>query len=65
MEAASTWQHELTVQQPVGRLIAPMPARRPAVLTRHGDKRVDPYFWLRQRANPEVVAHLEAENDYA
>jgi len=35
------------------------------VLQKHGDKRVDPYYWLRQRANPEVIAHLEAENEYA
>jgi oligopeptidase B len=65
MEAASTWQHELTVQEPVsGEPAPPAPARRPAVLTKHGDKRIDPFYWLRQRANPEVVAHLEAENDY-
>lgn len=30
----------------------------------HGDSRVDNYFWLRERENPEVVAHLEAENAY-
>jgi len=34
------------------------------VLTKHGDTRIDPYFWLRQRANPEVVAYLEAENEH-
>ncbi len=65
MEAASTWQHDLTVQQPVNQLSPPAPSRRPAVLTKHGDKRVDPYYWLRQRANPEVRSYLEAENDYA
>ena len=64
MEAASTWQHELTVQQPVTVETPPAPARRPAVLARHADKRVDPYYWLRQRANPEVTSYLEAENDY-
>ena len=64
MEAASTWQHDLTVQQPVTEQTPPAPARRPAVLTKHGDKRIDPYYWLRQRANPEVTAYLEAENDY-
>ncbi|HZQ49581.1 MAG TPA: S9 family peptidase [Candidatus Dormibacteraeota bacterium] len=65
MEAASTWQHELTVQQPVTELTPPAPARRPAVLTAHGDRRIDPFYWLRQRANPEVIAYLEAENDFA
>jgi oligopeptidase B len=42
---------------------APPAARRiPRVDTLHGDVRVDDYFWLRERANPEVIAHLEAEN---
>ncbi|HVO51541.1 MAG TPA: S9 family peptidase [Thermoanaerobaculia bacterium] len=31
----------------------------------HGDPRPDPYFWLRDKPNPEVAAYLEAENAYA
>src|SRR6185295_19801424 len=31
----------------------------------HGDRRVDDYFWMRDKANPEVAAYLEAENAYA
>jgi oligopeptidase B len=64
MEAASTWHDDVTVRQPIPRLSPPVPARRPAVLAKHGDRRVDPFYWLRQRANPEVVAHLTAENEY-
>jgi oligopeptidase B len=30
----------------------------------HGDVFVDPYEWLREKSNPEVIAYLEAENDY-
>ena len=30
----------------------------------HGETRIDPYAWLRDRDNPEVVAYLEAENAY-
>jgi oligopeptidase B len=30
----------------------------------HGDVFVDPYEWLRDKANPEVISYLEAENDY-
>ena len=30
----------------------------------HGDTRVDPYYWLNQRENDDVVAYLEAENAY-
>ena len=31
----------------------------------HGDVFVDPYEWLRDKSSPEVIAHLEAENEYA
>ncbi|TMC02188.1 MAG: S9 family peptidase, partial [Chloroflexi bacterium] len=64
MEAASTWQHE-AMAEPVSPLLPPLAARRPAVLEAHGDRRIDPYFWLRQRANPEVIAYLDDENAYA
>jgi len=30
----------------------------------HGDVRIDNYYWLNDRENPEVISHLEAENDY-
>jgi oligopeptidase B len=30
----------------------------------HGDARPDPYFWLRDKPNPQVAAYLEAENAY-
>jgi oligopeptidase B len=30
----------------------------------HGDVFVDPYEWLRDKANPDVVSYLEAENAY-
>ena len=30
----------------------------------HGHTRIDPYFWLRERDNPEVQNYLEAENNY-
>ncbi len=30
----------------------------------HGQKLVDNYFWLRDKANPEVQAYLDAENAY-
>jgi oligopeptidase B len=31
----------------------------------HGDVFVDPYEWLRDKSNPDVIAYLAAENDYA
>lgn len=42
----------------------PSAAERPSRLERHGDVRVDPWYWLNERDNPEVRAHLEAENEY-
>jgi oligopeptidase B len=30
----------------------------------HGETVIDPYFWLREKANPEVAQYLEAENAY-
>jgi protease II len=42
----------------------PVAAERPHRIETHGDVRVDDYFWLRERDNPEVIAYLEAENAY-
>ena len=36
----------------------------PRVQTVHGESRIDEYHWLRNREDPEVIAHLEAENRY-
>ncbi len=45
--------------------IAPPVARIvPKVDNLHGERRVDNYFWLRERDNPEVIEYLEAENEY-
>ena len=30
----------------------------------HDDIRIDPYYWLNERENPEVIDYLERENDY-
>lgn len=34
-------------------------------MTVHGHTRVDNYYWLKERENPEVLAYLKAENQYA
>src|SRR5690606_1418881 len=36
----------------------------PRVLEKHGDTRIDNYYWLNDRNNPEVIAYLEQENEY-
>jgi oligopeptidase B len=33
-------------------------------LTIHGHTRIDPYYWLMKREDPEVIAYLAAENAY-
>ncbi|XP_037462682.1 protease 2-like [Triticum dicoccoides] len=45
---------------------APVARKVPRKLAEHGDVRVDDYYWLRDdaRADPAVLAHLRAENDY-
>lgn len=42
----------------------PTVPQRPHAITRHGDTRVDPYYWLMDRENEEVLNHLRAENDF-
>jgi len=42
----------------------PVAPQRPVESTTHGDVRVDPYAWLRERESDEVIAHLKAENAY-
>ena len=43
----------------------PKAAIRPHAMTMHGHTRIDNYYWLNERQNPEVLAYLEAENQYA
>jgi oligopeptidase B len=43
----------------------PRAKRVPHRLERHGHVRTDEYYWLRDRDNPEVLAYLQAENEYA
>ncbi|MCP9235331.1 S9 family peptidase [Lewinella sp. JB7] len=42
----------------------PTPKKVRHELTLHGDTRYDDYYWMNQREDPEVIAHLEAENAY-
>lgn len=44
----------------------PKAPQRAKVLSAHSQRRLDPYYWLRDddRDNPEILAHLKAENAY-
>lgn len=43
----------------------PVAPRRPVTVVRHGETFVDDYAWLRDKADPAVRGHLEAENAWA
>ena len=43
----------------------PMAEKKPKTTDIHGVTLVDDYFWLREKTNPAVLAHLQAENAYA
>ena len=45
-------------------VMAPVAKVIPKQLERHGHVRVDNYYWLNERDNPEVIAYLKAENAY-
>ncbi len=42
----------------------PVADRRPVTRTHHGDTFEDPYEWLRDKHDPDVIGYLEAENAY-
>lgn len=45
------------IQPPIAKII-------PKELEKHGDVRIDNYYWLNDRENPEVIDYLNKENDY-
>lgn len=45
------------VQPPVAKIV-------PKILEKFTDVRIDNYFWLNDRENPEVIDYLNQENDY-
>ena len=46
-------------------ILPPKAKKISKILEIHGDERNDPYFWLKERENPEVIQYLEEENAYA
>ena len=43
----------------------PVAEKQPHAVTMHGRTLTDDYFWLREKANPKVMAYLAAEDAYA
>jgi len=48
-----------------GTIAPPALKKVPEKITKHGDTRIDNYSWLRNQDDPDVKAHLEAENRYS
>lgn len=46
-----------TIQPPVAKIV-------PKKLEKHGNVRIDNYYWLNERENPEVIDYLNKENEY-
>ncbi|RWX01513.1 S9 family peptidase [Flavobacterium cerinum] len=42
----------------------PLAKVKQKTLEKHGDVRIDNYYWLNERENPEVIDYLNKENDY-
>lgn len=42
----------------------PTAPKRPYTMTRHGITRIDNYYWMRDRNDPETIKYLNAETDY-
>ncbi len=43
---------------------APKAKKIDTILETHNDKRIDHYFWMNERENPDVTKYLEEENAY-
>jgi oligopeptidase B len=43
----------------------PMAEKKTKTTNIHGETLVDDFFWLREKTNPAVMEHLQAENTYA
>ena len=55
---------KVTAQNVNSMLQPPATEKKPKITEINGDKLVDDYFWLREKSNPAVISHLEAENAY-
>ena len=52
------------MKHPLKKILPPSAKKIPKELKRFDSKRVDNYFWLKNRDDPKVIEYLEKENDY-
>ncbi|MGB2171691.1 MAG: oligopeptidase B, partial [Flavobacteriaceae bacterium] len=50
--------------KPSTTLTPPLADQNPYQHKIHSDIRMDEFYWLKERENPEVIDYLERENDY-
>src|SRR6266566_9040630 len=55
---------KVMAQKEIPILASPVTEKKPKITEINGDRLVDNYFWLREKTNPAVIAHLEAENTF-
>ena len=58
----------METRSPLPATVCPDPPQAKVIphrLEQHGQVRVDNYYWLNDRSNPEVLAYLQQENDYS
>ncbi|HEX5112451.1 MAG TPA: S9 family peptidase [Saprospiraceae bacterium] len=63
-DSTSTANNSPLLKMAAQNISAPTATKNPKELAIHGDVRVDPYYWLNDRENPEVIDYLTAENTY-
>ncbi|WP_335967290.1 S9 family peptidase [Galbibacter sp. PAP.153] len=51
-------------QKEMKEIMPPIAEKKPMNLEKHGDIRIDNYYWMNERENPEVIDYLERENEY-
>ncbi len=56
--------YKLQAQKMTKKSNAPLATIKPHSLKKHNDVRIDNYYWLNDRENPEVIDYLNKENDY-
>ena len=63
-EPVTTSENPVPVVEVTAAPTPPVALKQPKELSMHGHTRVDNYYWLNERENPEVISYLKAENDY-
>ncbi len=53
-----------TQKEDMAAVTPPVAKKQPKKLEIHGDTRIDNYYWMNDREDPEVIDYLEQENDY-